>query len=305
MNTLATWNKSPENPVIKWDNWGTMFDPCILIDEAPHHRYRMYLSWRPQNAIALCESDDAVTWSAPRIVMAPAALDNGGQCHINRQSVLKHNGVYHIYYSGQARPIVPGHARIYHATSKDGVLWEYDHKMVLEGSFDWESYGVMCPHVIFDEGTNRFRMWYSAMSNPGKFYEPDAIGYAESADGIVWEKPLKAPAFAAHDVKEWPLIKVTACDVLKIGDWFYMFYIGFTTDSFAQIYLARSKDGVSNWEQFPANPIVRPTPDAWDADACYKPAVCHDGKYWRLWYNGRRGVPEQIGLVTCDQPFFW
>ena len=41
---------------------------------------------------------------------------------------------------------------------------------------------------------------------------------------------------------------------------------------------------------------------AWDGDACYKPFAIYSPEEdrWRLWYNGRRGGPEQIGLVLRD-----
>ena len=38
----------------------------------------------------------------------------------------------------------------------------------------------MCPHVIWDEEMKLFRMWYSG----GEQYEPNAIGYATSPDGL-------------------------------------------------------------------------------------------------------------------------
>ncbi|MBN1507054.1 MAG: hypothetical protein JW955_09420 [Sedimentisphaerales bacterium] len=38
----------------------------------------------------------------------------------------------------------------------------------------------------------------------------------------------------------------------------------------------------------------------WDSDACYKPFALYDSRMdeWQLWYNGRGGSVEQIGLVT-------
>ena len=79
-----------------------------------------------------------------------------------------------------------------------------------------------------------------------------------------------------------------------------MFYIGFLDIDHAQIGIARSRDGISGWQRHPANPIVRPGQDSWDHDACYKPFAIFDGKKWLLWYNGRHGVFEQIGLVLHD-----
>ena len=42
--------------------------------------------------------------------------------------------------------------------------------------------------------------------------------------------------------------------------------------------------------------------EEWDADACYKPFAIYDpdARSWLLWYNGRRGGVEQIGLATHE-----
>ena len=78
-----------------------------------------------------------------------------------------------------------------------------------------------------------------------------------------------------------------------------MFYIGYEDIDTARICLARSKNGITAWERCPANPIISPTPDSWDADACYKPSVICDEENNRrlLWYNGRKGGAEYIGLA--------
>ena len=49
----------------------------------------------------------------------------------------------------------------------------------------------MCPNVIWDESARLFRMWYSG----GDQYEPDAIGYAFSTDGLHWTKHPGNPVF--------------------------------------------------------------------------------------------------------------
>ena len=54
------------------------------------------------------------------------------------------------------------------------------------------------------------------------------------------------------------------------------------------------------WKRHPANPIIRPGKDQWDHDAVYKPYAIYDGKKWLLWYNGRRGGVEQIGLAIHE-----
>jgi predicted GH43/DUF377 family glycosyl hydrolase len=207
--------------------------------------------------------------------------------------VVKRPDGYHLWYTGQAR----GHSWIGHATSPDGKTWtRTGTKPVLAPEAPWEKVAVMCPDVLWDEAARQYRMWYSG----GEQYEPDAIGHATSPDGLRWTKEKSNPVFRADPGREWEKHKVTACQVVRRGDWYYLFYIGFRDVDHAQIGLARSRDGLTAWERHPANPILRPGRDRWDHDAVYKPATVFDGRRWLLWYNGRRGNTEQIGLAIHE-----
>ena len=149
----------------------------------------------------------------------------------------------------------------------------------------------MCPHVMWDKHQRLWKMWYSG----GEQYEPNAIGYATSGDGLRWEKYAKNPVLTPAPGDEWEKERVTAAQIIVWKGWYYAFYIGFRDVDHAQIGLARSKDGIGNWVRHPANPIVRPKPE-WDADACYKPfAIFADGR-WMLWYNGRNKAFERLAL---------
>ncbi len=284
-DTNAGWVKYEHNPVLG-GKLGTCFDVSVLKEGAT---CRMWFSWRPKKSIALVESQDGFHWSEPRIVLGPTS--SGWEDDVNRPAVIKQPDGYHLWYTGQAK----GHSQIGHATSKDGVTWtRASDKPVLSPEAKWEKVAVMCPDVIWDEEAKQFRMWYSG----GEQYEPDAIGYATSQDGDHWTKAPENPMFNADPKSAWEQHKVTACQVVKHRDWFYMFYIGFRDVDHAQIGLARSRDGVHNWQRHPANPIISPTPGGWDHDAVYKPSAIFDGERWRLWYNGRHGGVEQIGLAT-------
>jgi predicted GH43/DUF377 family glycosyl hydrolase len=284
-DTNAGWIKNGHNPVLG-GKVGTCFDVTVLREDAG---YRMWFSWRPKQSIALVESQDGLHWTNPRIAIGPTS--SGWEDDINRPSVVKRPVGYHLWYTGQAN----GHSRIGHATSSDGVTWtRASAKPVLSPEAKWEKVAVMCPDVMWDDRAKQYRMWYSG----GEQYEPDAIGYATSPDGNFWTKSAGNPVFAADPKSDWERHKVTAAQVIKHGDWFYMFYIGFRDVDHAQIGLARSRDGVHNWQRHPANPIIGPTPGGWDADAVYKPSAILDGERWLLWYNGRHGGVEQIGVAT-------
>lgn len=288
-NAAATgWRKHPGNPVLG-GALGTCFDVALLAEK---EKFRMWFSWRPQKSLAVVSSPDGVSWSEPVPCLGPEP-STGWEDDINRPAVLRREDGYHLWYTGQTEK----NSRLGYATSRDGIHWQRrSPRPVLVPDQPWEKVAIMCPHVLWDAGQRQFRMWYSG----GEQYEPDAIGYATSSDGLSWTKHPANPIFQADPTRAWERHKVTACQVVEYDGWHYMFYIGFRDNDHAQIGLARSRDGLSNWERLPTNPMVSPDPNQWDHDACYKPFALFDGARWRLWYNGRHGNSEQIGLVIHE-----
>lgn len=284
--TKASWEKYDRNPILGGGDLGTVFDLSVLKEG---NKYLMYNSWRPQKSIALSVSSDGKSWSHPEIVLGPEE-STGWEDDMNRPSIVKKDGIYHLWYTGQAK----GQSWIGYATSKDGKEFvRQSTKPVLSPDLPWEDVAVMCPHVIWDEKAKLYKMWYSG----GEQYEPDAIGYATSKDGLNWEKYAKNPVFIADPAEEWESYKVTACQVIKREEDYLMFYIGFKNIDYAQIGIAKSKDGINNWVRYEENPIISPTPGTWDASATYKPFAIQEKDHWKLWYNGRNEGLEQIGLA--------
>lgn len=282
----AEWEKYSENPVLGGE-LGTCFDVTLLHEDG---LYKMWFSWRPKKSIAYTHSEDGVHWAAPVVVLEPR---DGWEADLNRPGVIKKDGLYHMWYTGQA----DGESRIGYAVSENGTDWRRKSDTpVLIPEEPWEKVAVMCSHVLWDEEAGRYKMWYSA----GEQYEPNAMGYAVSRDGVTWEKHAANPIFTPDKTLPWEQHKVTAAQVMKTPVGYTMFYIGFENEHLARIGLAQSLDGVTDWQRHPANPIISPTPHAWDHDACYKPyAIYHpEDKTWRLWYNGRHGASEQIGMAV-------
>ena len=106
--------------------------------------------------------------------------------------------------------------------------------------------------------------------------------------------------FECEPSRSWEQHKVAGCQVIRRQNDFLMFYIGYYNEDYAQIGMARSRDGVSGWERYEHNPIIAPTEGAWDGEACYKPFAMEVNGRWMLWYNGRTGHSEQIGLVVHE-----
>ncbi len=286
--TSGGWEKFDGNPVLGGD-LGTAFDVSVLREDDLYH---MWFSWRPKKSIALTESSDGINWSEPVIVLGPNSA-SGWESRVNRPVVLKHSGLYHMWYTGQT----DDNSYIGYATSTDGITWtRASDKPVLYPDQPWEKVAVMVPHVIWDQSERIYKMWYSG----GEQYEPDAIGYATSVDGYKWKK-YPDPVFLPSTNKGWDGYKVTGGQVIQIDEWYIMFYIGFENIDRAMIGLARSADGINNWERHPANPIIKPGKyRAWDSSAVYKPYAIKHRDHWKLWYNGRHGFLEQIGLAIHE-----
>jgi predicted GH43/DUF377 family glycosyl hydrolase len=288
-NTAGGWRKHEASPLIGGGKLGTVFDVAVLHEDG---KYRMWGSWRPKASLALFESKDGVQWSDPEVVFPPNPA-TGWEDDVNRPSVVHRADGYHLWYTGQSH----GRSSIGYATSPDGKVWKrMSDRPVLTPDAPWEKGAVMNPNVIWDERLRLFKMWYSGGDN----YEPDAIGYATSLDGLHWTKHASNPIFTALEANVWERYKVAGAQVFEHAGWYYMLYIGYRDMNHAQIGLARSKDGLTGWERHRLNPIIRPGQDEFDQDACYKPFAIFDGKRWLLWYNGRHGSLEQIALAVHE-----
>ena len=295
-NAAGGWRKHEADPLIGGGKLGTIFDVAVLHEAG---KYRMWGSWRPKRSLALFESTDGVHWGDPEVVLPPNTA-SGWEDDVNRPSILHKADGYHLWYTGQAH----GHSSIGYATSAEGKVWKrMSATPVLAPEAAWEKGAVMNPNVLWDERLHLFRMWYSGGDN----YEPDAIGYATSPDGLHWAKQSSNPVFTAMEQNVWERFKVAGAQVFKHAGWYYMLYIGYRDMNHAQIGIARSRDGLTGWERNRLNPILRPGQDEFDQDACYKPFALFDGRRWMLWYNGRHGSLEQIALAVheAEDLGFW
>ena len=282
--------KHPANPVLGSKELGTCFDVYVTKENG---RYRMDFSWRPKKSCAVSFSDDGIHWSEPQITLAYDE-STGWEDRISRNCVLKVDGVYKMWYTGQAR----GHSYIGYAESADGIHFERKcEEPVMISEYPWEKESVMNPCVLYENGI--YRMWYSA----GETYEPNVLAYATSPDGINWTKKRFNPILVCDPEKVYEQARIGGCQIMKVEDEYYLFYIGYEDIDTARVCLAKSKDGVVGWSKSPLNPIISPDAGQWDGEACYKPSAIwnEEAQKWMLWYNGRRGNQEFIGYAEYDK----
>ena len=290
----GAWKAYPGNPVLGNKALGTCFDVNVVTDgPAP---YTMYFSWRPRKAIALVRSDDGFKWTQEPEICLAADPTSGWEDNLNRSCTVFKDGVWHMWYTGQAK----GWSRIGYATSTDGVRFTRVRKEpVLVPERPYETPSTMNPYVRWDAKRGLWRMWYAG----GEQYEPNVLCYAESKDGINWRKWEGNPFFGKGKGITWDRDRVGACEVHPLPDGRYaMFYIGYSDIDTARIGCAISDDGLTGWRRLPQNPIVAPDLGTWNGSARYKPSVVRDEKNgrWLLWYNGRNGAPEYIGMAVHE-----
>lgn len=294
LNRRTAYDYPPEN-----DGWikygspilggeaGTFYDPFVRrID----NHYIMIVSHRNTKSIVRCDSNDGIHWSNPVSVLKPNK-ESGWEDRVNRACYWIKDGVWYLWYTGMNEK----EAKIGLAVSKDGYSFKrYQQNPIIVPTESHEQGAVMNPCVLWDDADFVFKMWYSA----GEKFEPDVLCLATSKDGINWEKHGQNPVFT-HGVDKYDQCKVGGCDVVKVNGRYLQFYIGYENIDNARICVAESNDGI-DWKRIKQNPILSPTKGAWDSDAVYKPSVCFDIKKNNayLWYNGRKGQNEYIGLAT-------
>ena len=142
---MNNFKKHGSSPVFGNEQTGTVFDAYVWQDGG---KYRMDFSWRSKKACAVTFSEDGINWSEPVITLG-SNLDSGWEDNINRNCVLKTDGIYKMWYTGQAR----GYSFIGYAESTDGIHFErkFDEPIMIP-EFPWEDASVMNPCVMFDEG---------------------------------------------------------------------------------------------------------------------------------------------------------
>ena len=288
------FRKHRGNPIYGDSETGTLFD--VYVTGQADETLRMDFSWRKNHTCAVAFSEDGEHWTPPQSTLAPDPA-SGWEDMVNRNCVLKIGDAYKMWYTGQAR----GHSFIGLAESADGIRFRrVGTQPVLYPERPWEGASVMNPCVLYENGV--FRMWYSA----GETYEPNVLAYAESADGAHWHKSPINPIFVNAPQNEFERDRIGGCQMIPHKTLGYLlFYIGYHDIDTACICCAYSKNGVTQFHRCKYNPLVFPTPGAWDADACYKPSALYDEKsdLWRVWYNGRSGAEEYVGLAVKDGDF--
>jgi predicted GH43/DUF377 family glycosyl hydrolase len=289
---VGGWEKPVNRPIFD-PGMGFSYDNYVIKEGT---LFKMWFSWRASRGIVYVTSTNGIEWTLPQVALSrlPGSMWEDG--HVSRPTLIHKDGKYHMWYTGHHWSI-PVRCSIGYAVSEDGIHWERPFTSpVMSADLPWERHIIVCPHVIYDSQKGIYKMWYAGGATDHS--ECDAIGYAESKDGFHWIKDGRNPIFTADRNHEWESYKVCAPYVWQRDGWYYMAYIGCSSDAHDYNGLARSRDGITGWERHPSNPIIAGSEGSWDCNSICKLTVIEIEDGYMGWYNGVNNKMEELGVIV-------
>ena len=226
-------------------------------------------------------------------VLSPGASGEWDSVDVLNPSVVKFGGVYYNLYSGFD-------GKTWHtgvATSADGVSWAKQGKALSPDPATWEGDYIAANGSALVVG-REILYWYQAGRVP-------RIGLAHSSDAHGWRK-LREPVLRGGPRGSWDERGIADPYVIRLGNSYYMYYLGQDRARRQRLGVARSRDGVK-WQKLRSNPILELGPaGTFDERGVGEPAVwVSHGRYWMLYTGRDRGEQRRLGLARSRDGVHW
>ncbi|HLY16656.1 MAG TPA: hypothetical protein VKR61_05505 [Bryobacteraceae bacterium] len=210
-------------------------------------------------------------------------------------SVVERGGAYFNFYSG-----FDGQTwRTGLATSADGLAWKKEGAILSPDPRAGEAAYIAANGSAVLEA-NQFWYWYQAGPK-----DSPSLGMARSTDGRTWRK-ARFPVMSHGPRGSWDECGLADPYVIKVGGYFYLFYLGQDRARRQRLGVARSFDG-EHWEKQRTNPIMElGAYGAFDEMGLGEPAVwISQGFYWML-YTGRDAQQiRRLGMARSTDGVHW
>jgi hypothetical protein len=184
-----------DHPVLGFGELGCFDDngvtPSWIVNEGST-KLLYYIGWRPRSTTrmsvvaGLASSSDGGE-SFKRVSRAPILRLNDTEPHsiLTAPCVLRERNLWRMWYVSGVQWISPDLPRynIKYAESTDGIVWDQKGRVCID--FRDENETALARPCVLKDG-DVYRMWYSYKpTHDEKSYR---IGYAESEDGLDWER---------------------------------------------------------------------------------------------------------------------
>jgi predicted GH43/DUF377 family glycosyl hydrolase len=117
-----------------------------------------------------------------------------------------------------------------------------------------------------------------------------------------WMRDAASPVVSPGP-SAWDAMHVISPCVLKSGAPYRMWYDGMDAGGAFRIGYATSPNGTA-WTKHAGSPVLAPAA-AWESGGIGMPSVIFDGATYRMWYLGRSGGIDRIGLATSADGIAW
>jgi len=210
----VNWTKYPNNPVLKTNSLGHgLICPNWAYYEGT---YYLYAKDGTTNDVYLFTSTDAKNWTEYGVALAVA---DTGYDELDNVSPFRIGDKYYLVFEGKGG--LTSNFSVGFAISSDGKnfnIWE--NNPVLSNALGNQY--ITCPAVYFQEGT--FFMLFGSKDSADGLHK---TSLAYSRDCINWEKYRNNPIISTGTSGSWDDEQVLDPNVLRIGDTFYCWYMGY------------------------------------------------------------------------------
>lgn len=238
-------------------------------------------------------------------LLAPGGLGAFDDSGCTVACVIPRGEELYLYYTGwMLGQTVPFYFAVGLAVSTDGgrTFRRLSPAPILD-RHPLDPYLCASPSILVEDGT--WRMWYVS----GQRWEPRPEGprhhyfirYAESSDGIHWERD-RGVALGFADPEEYAIGRP---HVISTAGGYSMWFC--SRGVRYRLGRAQSPDG-NHWTREPDGVSLRPEPRGWDGEMQAYPAVLRSQDRWWLFYNGNgygatgfgvaEGLPDEPGEVS-------
>jgi predicted GH43/DUF377 family glycosyl hydrolase len=297
-----------------WKKLGRIYQPSGELPWARTHaanpvaeriaddRYRIYFSARDEQnrssvgyVVIDLKNPHEILEVAQEPVLTPGDLAMFDDSGASIGCIVSVGEVRYLYYMGWNLSVtVPWKNAIGLAISEgpDKPFKRYSRFPII-GLDETDPYTISYPWVMREDG--RWRMWYGSNLRwgPQKRDMLHVIKYAESDDGIHWERGGRV-VIDAQSPEEYAICK--PC-VVKDANEYWMWYCS-RGDKY-RIHVARSQDGI-DWEHLGQDPGIDVSDSGWDSDMIEYPSVFDHGSQRYMLYAGNDFAKTGFGLAVLE-----
>jgi hypothetical protein len=301
---MGAWRKRG----LLWDPpgplpWAASHAALPALDRIDGDRFWLYFSPRDGEGrahiarveVELAEGEVRVGGFDPEPVLSPGALGGFDDRGTTMASIVADGDRRLLFYSGWSLGItVPFYFFTGLAVSEDGGPFERPSAAPLLDRAPADPFLNGSAFVLREDA--RWRMWFVTGSGweagdpPSHRYR---IGYAQSADGIAWERD----GTVAIDYRDASEHSISRPCVIRTEAGYRMWFAA-RGESYRLGY-AESADGIA-WERDDSRGGLEPAASGWDEEMIAYPFVCPHGGFDYLFYNGNGYGRTGVGYAVRE-----